>query len=398
VKPSAWANYLAEITVAALSHLQKTVPSDLASVTVSASAKSCAASLLSGKRVGLFLGNAAVQAGDASLLQLRMQNLAAALAQKPLQGEETYNVAMGQLGEAANSVGLYLAGATPFARGALVAKAVGAKGLSAAAISSSNAKAFLLLNLEPGSDVAYPTALKASLKQAKSVIALTSFHSAELAEHADCLLPIAPFTETAGSFVNTEGRLQSFNGVVTPAGESRPAWKVLRVLANILELSGFDFDSAEGVRAEALGAKIASGSFIDAKHLGLKLDVTKLDAATHAWSGASGAAPSGAKQVGLERLAEVGLYAADPIVRRAPSLQQTADAKHHAAEVHPDTLNAMGLVAGSWADVSSVQGAVARLQLNASEKIAVGTLRLPINTLTSTGLPLSGVLQVAGRA
>jgi NADH-quinone oxidoreductase subunit G len=149
--------------------------------------------------------------------------------------------------------------------------------LNASAISASNAKAFLLLNLEPGCDVAYPSALKASLKQAKSVIALTSFHSAELAEHADCLLPIAPFTETAGSFINTEGRLQSFNGVVTPAGDSRPAWKVLRVMANLLEITGFDFDSAESVRAEALGAKIASGSFIDAKHLGLKLDPTKLD-------------------------------------------------------------------------------------------------------------------------
>jgi NADH-quinone oxidoreductase subunit G len=340
---------------------------------------------------------------DASLLQLRLQNLAAALAQKPLQGEETYSVAAGQLGEAANSVGLYLAGATPSAHGSMAAKALGTKGLNSAAISSSKVKAFLLLNMEPGADVAYPAALKASLKQAKSVIALTSFHSAELAEHADCLLPIAPFTETAGSFVNTEGRLQSFNGVVTPAGESRPAWKVLRVMANLLEVSDFEFDSAEAVRAEALGGAISSGSFVDAKFLGLKLDATKLDAAKLyseklSSSSVNGAASSGAKMIGLERLAEVGLYAADPIVRRAPSLQQTADAKHHEAEVHPDTLLALGLASGTWADVSSAQGAVARLQLNSNEKVATGTLRLPVNTLTSTSLPLTGVLQVAGRA
>ena len=395
VKPSGWANYLGEVTAAVLTSLQKTLPGDLASLTIGASAKSCAASLMSGKRVGLFLGNAALQASDASLLQLRVQDLAAALAQKPLQGEETYSVASGQLGEAANSVGLYLAGATPSARGSIVSKAVSSKGLNAAAISSSNPQAFLLLNLEPGADVANPTALKAGLKQAKSVIALTSFHSAELAEHADCLLPIAPFTETAGSFVNTEGRLQSFNGVVTPAGDSRPAWKVLRVMANLLGLTGFDFDSAEAVRAEALGAKIASGSFVDAKYLGLKLDVTKLDLAKLTSANIALAATSGGKLLGLERLAEVGLYAADPIVRRAPSLQQTSDAKRHMAEVHPETLNALGIAAGAWVDLAGTQGATARVQLNSSEKVAAGTLRLPINTLTSTELPLSGVLQVA---
>jgi NADH-quinone oxidoreductase subunit G len=103
-------------------------------------------------------------------------------------------------------------------------------------------------------------------------------------------------------------------------------------------------------------------------------------------------------QSSLERLAEVGLYAADPIVRRAPSLQQTADAKRHVAEVHPDTLSDLGLKAGAWTDFSSAQGVTARLQLNANEKLALGTLRLPINTLTSTDLPLAGVLQVAGRA
>ena len=84
------------------------------------------------------------------------------------------------------------------------------------------------------------------------VVALTPFRSAG-DDVADVLLPIAPFTETSGTFVNAEGRVQSFHGVVKPLGEARPAWKVLRVLGNLLGLAGFEFESSEEVRDEALG-------------------------------------------------------------------------------------------------------------------------------------------------
>ena len=79
-------------------------------------------------------------------------------------------------------------------------------------------------------------------------------------EPVDVLLPITPFTETSGTFVNAEGRVQGFHGVVKPLGDTRPAWKVLRVLGNMLELKGFDFETSEEVRAEALGdvSRIAS--------------------------------------------------------------------------------------------------------------------------------------------
>ncbi len=72
-------------------------------------------------------------------------------------------------------------------------------------------------------------------------------------DYADVLLPIAPFTETSGTFVNTEGRVQSFNAVVKPLGETRPAWKVLRVLGNLLGLAGFDHDDSKEVLRDALG-------------------------------------------------------------------------------------------------------------------------------------------------
>jgi NADH-quinone oxidoreductase subunit G len=126
-------------------------------------------------------------------------------------------------------------------------------------------------------------------------------------EHADVLLPVAPFTETAGSFVNTEGRLQSFHGVVKPLGETRPAWKVLRVLGNLLGLDGFNQDSAEDVRAEALGDPATLPSRLDNR---------------------SGPLPSAlpAAPAGLQRIADVPIYATDSLVRRAESLQMTADA------------------------------------------------------------------------
>jgi NADH-quinone oxidoreductase subunit G len=112
--------------------------------------------------------------------------------------------------------------------------------------------ALLLLDVEPPHDAADAAAAQAALAGSGLVVALTSFRDAAV-PNADVLLPIAPFTETAGSFVNAEGRLQSFTGVVMPQGDARPAWKVLRVLANLLELPGFAQDSAEQVRAEAIG-------------------------------------------------------------------------------------------------------------------------------------------------
>ena len=105
-------------------------------------------------------------------------------------------------------------------------------------------------------DIADAVAARAALKQADTVIALTAYASPDLMELADCLLPIAPFTETGGSFVNCEGRLQSFNGAVRPAGQTRPGWKVLRVLGSLMGIPGFDFESVEQVRQRALAGAV----------------------------------------------------------------------------------------------------------------------------------------------
>ena len=117
-------------------------------------------------------------------------------------------------------------------------------------------KSVVLLNVEPELDCADPRAALRALKDAEFVVSLTSYKTN--LEYADVLLPIAPFTETAGTFVNAEGQAQGFHGVVKPFGDARPAWKLLRVLGNMLDLDGFDHESSEAVRDEALAAADAA--------------------------------------------------------------------------------------------------------------------------------------------
>jgi NADH-quinone oxidoreductase subunit G len=125
---------------------------------------------------------------------------------------------------------------------------------------------------------------------------------------SDVLLPIAPFTETSGSFVNTEGRLQSFHAVVRPLGEARPAWKVLRVLGNLLGLGGFDADSSQAVLAAALpGVRV--GEVVDSARL------------------SNAVASAIDTQAATLEPCVAPIYQLDGLVRRASSLQLTADAR-----------------------------------------------------------------------
>ncbi len=162
--------------------------------------------LASGKNAGIFLGNLAEQHPQASQLRLLAQELAALLGAK-----------FGFFGAAANSVGAYLAHAVP-----------GAGGLNAAAMLAQARKAYLLLNAEPELDCNDSHAAMKAMAAAEFVVSLSAYKGYAL-DYANVLLPIAPFTETSGTFVNAEGRMQSFNGVVKPLGDARPAWKVLRV-------------------------------------------------------------------------------------------------------------------------------------------------------------------------
>jgi NADH-quinone oxidoreductase subunit G len=172
------------------------------------------------------------------------------------------------------------------------------------------------------------------------------------------LLPIAPFTETAGAFVNAEGRVQSFSGVVRPLGETRPAWKVLRVLGNLLGLPGFEFESAEQVRTAALGNEAALAARL---------------------CNEAGAVPSAlpaATPGGWQRLADVPIYSADALVRRAPSLQATADARPPQASVGAALWATLGLQPGDRLRVRQGAGSV-ELPARLDATMAEGTVRVP---------------------
>jgi NADH-quinone oxidoreductase subunit G len=330
--PSQWPAALAEVAAAVAREAGVAAP---VPVEPSQPAQAVARSLLSGERKAVLLGHAAVQHPQAAEL-LALANWI---------GTRT-GAAVGVLGEAANSVGAQLAGALP-----------GPGGLDAAGMLAQPRRALLLLGVEPVLDMADPQAAHAALQQGELVVAFTSFLDAAV-QGAHVLLPIAPYTETSGTFVNAEGRAQGFAGVVRPLGETRPAWKVLRVLGNLLGLPGFDFESAEQVRAAALGdeSRIAER---------LSNEAGPVPAALPA------AAPSG-----CQRLADVPIYSADALVRRAPSLQATADARPPQASVGTALWAALGLQPGDRLRVRQGTGSV-ELPARLDATMAEDTVRVP---------------------
>jgi NADH-quinone oxidoreductase subunit G len=346
--PSGWTNALMQIAAAVATAKGVTAP---LAVTPGDAAKAIAASLLSGSNKAVLLGNAAAQHPQAAEL-LALANWIA----------EQTGASCGFLGEAANSVGAQLVGAQP-------AK----DGLNAGAMLAQPRKAYLLFNTEPVLDSANAAAAAKALAAAEMVVSFSPF-SANI-EHADVMLPIAPFTETAGSFVNAEGRLQSFHGVVRPLGDARPGWKVLRVLGNMLGLDGFGQDSAEQVRADAVGS--------DASQIAARL------------SNKSSAVPSkAAAAAGPERLADVPIYSADSIVRRAASLQQTADAKTPVVSLPADLWARLGLGEGASVRVSQDKGSVV-LAAACDKTLASGTVRVPAGHPATAALgAMFGVVNV----
>ena len=281
VEADGWLMSLAEVAcgVAALKQVAAPV-----AVKVGAGAAAIADALVGGERKAILLGNAAAHHGRASAL-LALANWI---------GQHT-NATVGYLTEAANTVGAQVANATP-----------GESGLNAAQMLAGGVKAAILLNIEPEFDSAAASAAD-RLAQCKMVVSLNPF-KANMA-FADVILPVAPFTETPGTFINAEGRIQSFHAVVKPLGETRPAWKVLRVLGNMLGLQGFDFESAQDVSASLLAAWTQDGALTQDRlsndcqvEVNLSLD--------------SGPEPVVAS-----------IYQLDGIVRRAPSLQMTADSR-----------------------------------------------------------------------
>ena len=342
--PSAWVAELAN--VAAAIGAAKGVSAPVQGNATDA-AKAIADTLLSGERKAVLIGNAAIQHPQAATL-LSLANWI---------GEQT-GATVGVLSAAANSVGAQLVNARPGQGGRTAAQL----------LNDQPAKALLLLNTDPVLDGANAAAAKKAINAAEMVVVMTPFKTGPVVEFADVLLPTAPFTETSGSFVNAEGRLQSFVGVAKARGETRPGWKILRVLGNLLSLQGFDFDSSEQVRTAALGSSLDLAS--------------RLGNAVSAQSAAAGAPAQG-----LERLTTVPIYATDALVRRATSLQLTRDGRDAAIASLPQAL---------WTELGlTEQGAQVRVTQDGGEAVLAAQLdaSLPASVVRiPAGIPETAAL------
>ena len=353
VAPDNMVNMLAQILKVLAEEKSAALPGELqqavSAVQLSEQARAIARSLAGGERAAVLLGNFAQQHPQAAQLCVLAEQIASLCSAK-----------FGFLGEAANSVGGYLAGAVPF---------VGA-GMNAAEMLAAPRKAYILLNTEPELDLHDPQQAMAAMNAADMVVALSAYkHRA--ADYADVMLPIAPFTETSGTFVSTEGRVQSFRGAVKPLGDARPAWKVLRVLANLLGVSGFDYDSSEEVRDEALPKKdgeINVAGMLNNHILGVALQLQ-----------------SGSGGQGLQRISDVPIYSADAVVRRAISLQITRDAAAPIVLMHSSELQKLGLKSGDAVRVQ--QGmASARMKVGADDSVPVAAARVASGHPDTAGL------------
>ena len=341
VAPSAWLNGLSEAALAVAKAKSVTVPVGTFNLTISPAAQKIADSLLSGESKAVLLGSAAIAHHHASDLHVMAQFIA-----------DQTGATLGFLPVGGNAVGASL---------------VNANGVGVESVLSGERRAVILMNIEPDSDMPNPAAARAALAKANTVIALSAYKSADLMEVADVILPTSVFSETVSTFVNLEGRVQTVQPSVKPLGDSRPAWKVLRVLGGLLGLDGFLFNAPEEVLGEALDDGYCN----------------RLNNKATSSSIANGnLAPFN----GLERLADVNIYAGDQIVRRSSALQLTRDAKRgNHVGLNKITFVELGLKEGDAVRVSQDSHSVdmpATLEVN----LASGAVRISAGTMASAKL------------
>jgi NADH-quinone oxidoreductase subunit G len=339
VAPQMLVETLGQVVKAVAEAKKLNVPAEVAGLQVDAGARAIAANLATGKAAAVFLGNFAEQHPRAAELTVLAQMLAELLGGR-----------FGFFGQAANSVGGYLANCLPSENTDRAGK-----GLNASAMLASPRKAYLLLGLEPELDCHDSAQAAAAMAAADLVVAITAYRG-RIADYADVMLPLAPFAETSGTFVNCEGRAQSFNAVVKPQGDARPGWKILRVLGNLLELPGFEQEHSEAVRTEALGDPVDLTSRLDNRLDGVQLSLSQ------------------SAQTGIQRVADVPVYFSDPIVRRAEALQQTRDARPPKAGMAAVLAQQLGVTAGDRIRVK--QGGEAILEVSIENGLPAGVVRV----------------------
>jgi NADH-quinone oxidoreductase subunit G len=338
-----WEQTLAELLVAVSELKNVPMPTGWSHVQPSIDTRTAAQLLIEQANTAIFLGNACVQ--HPSFARLAM--LAEAIAD--LLGGQ-----LGYLTEAANTVGAQVAGAVPRLQGLNAAQML--------SDSNNPLKAMLLLNTEPDFDSADGQQARTALQNIPFVVALSVFRST-VSAYANIILPITPFTETSGTFINCEGRVQSFQACTKANGDSRPAWKVLRALGNLLNLPGFDANSSEDVKQ-----RILSG--VDGE-----LRASGLD--NHIRRSVPIAAPliSEPGPHALERIAEVPIYRADVLVRRSQPLQETRDSGIPVVRIHPETAALQDLTDGAAVNVSAQGKSAGQSTIRFDAGVAKGAVR-----------------------
>jgi NADH-quinone oxidoreductase subunit G len=288
------AQHLAAVLAAALRAQGKTAPANvsgaLEGITPNEQHDAIATLLSSGDRRVVLLGALAQRHVAYAELRAVASALAAATGAK-----------LGYLPEGGNGVGAALAGVLPHRQAG--GRPVSNPGLHVADMLAARLKAYVMIGGIESADLVMSTATEGSLRDAESVIAITPYASEDILAVASVILPSAVFAETSGTWINVEGRWQSVPGAARPPGEARPAWKILRVLGNLLELPHFDFESSEDVRAS----------------LRRELEEARGSVATH------GAAFTPGRLAAFDSTREVGIYRVDAVVRRSGPLQATAD-------------------------------------------------------------------------
>jgi NADH-quinone oxidoreductase subunit G len=272
------------------------------------------------------------------------------------------NANVGYITEGANSAGAWLAGAVPHRAAAGVT--VNEAGLATQAALAAHLSSYILFNIEPQLDCANGYLANKALQQAEFVMALSAFKSESLLQQANVILPIAAFTENEGAYVNAEGEWQLFTSVVPTPGDSKLGWKILRVLGNQLKINGFEYNTAEQVRAE-LQALIAKAE-VKSGWFNPKSIIVKSVSA-------------------LMRLTEWPIYSTDSLVRRATALQESATNPSTAIYLNAKLAERLNIKAGS--EVTALQGeAKAQLPVILDSRIPENCVWIPAGREETAGL------------
>ena len=314
VNPSAYINYLLMILKQVQLSTKYKINSEviknlLKTIKPSNEAKRIAKSLLSNKSKAIFLGHQILLLDDGDNIKLVAMHIAQAVG-------ATFGLIPGY----ANSVGLNELN-------------LNTDNISADKILSQSKEAYIMMNFDPLYDYHSPKKINSALKKAKFNLAISPYISDSFKEF-DVVLPMTPFTETSGTFINMEKTIQSFSAVTPPVGQSRPGWKILRVLANFLQLEGFSYDSSEEVKTDAMIEMDKKNEF--------SLNDFK---------------PSNIER-GIEVLNVVRANDSDMIVRRATSLHQNKNKDQSCCLINPTTMLEEGLIEGQKIKISSSEAEI----------------------------------------